>query len=238
MKLKELRDVSTEAFMIVHLSTSLLRRRNYETEAHAFNLKLGLAEAALLHAEAKEHIGVLESGLEICEAVARGRYLEDRQRGCARWGSGCRYACTSQEDCENFDERDPYTAIRSLLDELEPFTEGLRSFIVAQGHLQRSRRQAIWGEGGLFGGATIVMHTQDEDGVLHPMSEEESKDALAMHDADKDRANESMALRVDQYDLNLGHIRRICHERGDLREIVTIINDGLPPTLRQPISPS
>jgi len=114
----------------------------------------------------------------------------------------------------------------------------VRAWIEAQLPLQRGMRERIWGEDGIFGGAKLVPYAADEDGVLHPVSEEDAKAAMAKHDAEEDRANESIALRVDQYALNLEQIRRICQAHGDLQAVVTIITEGLPPQLRQLVSPS
>jgi hypothetical protein len=80
------------------------------------------------------------------------------------------------------------------------------------------------------------MYTQGEDGGYVPMNDEDSAAALAAYDARQDIANASMALRVEQYELNLQHIRRICETKGDLQAVVRVIEEGMPPTIRQSTS--
>jgi hypothetical protein len=239
MKLKELRSVAGEACLIEHILIMKLRRDGCETELETLHCKLGLADISLLQAEIKEHKGTLEQILTICETVGKGRYLEDWQRCSSRLpGYTCEHACTSSEQCDGFSDNDPYQAILFQLDELPPMTDELKRFIVAQLDLQRSRRELLHGPDGILGGAKFVMHTENDEGVLVPMSEEESAAAMAAYEAQEDTKNESMGLRVHQYELNLQHIRRLCETRGALTEVVSIIEDGMPPTLRQPLSQS
>jgi hypothetical protein len=237
MKLKELREVCGEAFFMVHVFTMRLRQGECETELETLRCKLGLADVSLLLAEIKEHKGTLEQILTICEAVAKGRYLEDWQR-CREPLKPCEHACTSSEQCDGFSDHNPYQAILFQLDELRPMTDDLKQFIVAQLDLQRSRRAFLHSPDGPLGGVRFVMYDKNEEGVLVPISEEESAAAMAAYDAREDTKNESMGLRVEQYELNLQHIRRICQTRGALTEVVSIIEEGMPPTLRQPLSTS
>jgi hypothetical protein len=233
MKIKELRDVCGEATLVIHMVTMQLRRHEYETDVEELQHKLMLADAMLLKTEIKEHIGTLENILKICEAVKHNRYLEDWQRCSRRSSSPCEHACTSSERCDGFSDLEPHQAIASQLEELAPFTDELRSWVIAQLDLQRKRREALWGPDGLFGGVKRVMYTEQG-----PMDEQESADAIARLEAKEDAENESMGLRVDQYELNLERIRHLCAVKGDLQEIVAIIHDGLPPKIVQDILPS
>jgi hypothetical protein len=147
MTLKELRKVAGEACFMVHILTMRLRRQACETELEVLQWKLGLADVSLLQAEVREHTGTLEQILTICEAVAKGRYLEDWQR-CRAPMTPCEHACTSSDQCDGFSDHDPYEAVLFQLDELLPMTDDLKRFIVAQLDLQRSRRKLIRGPDG------------------------------------------------------------------------------------------
>ena len=67
------------------------------------------------------------------------------------------------------------------------------------------------------------------------MSEEDAAQAMAQHDATEDAANESMAMRIDQYAFNLERIRHLCEANGDLQEIAAMIRGGMPPQVHQDI---
>jgi hypothetical protein len=235
VKLKELQDVAHEARLMINLCSLQIRRHRCETPEELQQLLWTIGDVTVLHDELQEHLDTLELILEVCAAVAKGRYLEDYQRGCIRLESPCRHDCTSSEHCDGFDDRLPHTVIADALAELEPFSEALRGWILAQLELQRSRREVMRGKDGLFGGATVVMHTQNEDGVLVPMSEEAAAAAMAQHDAQQDAENESMGLRIDQYALNLQRMQQICHAKGDPQEIVALITEGMPPQVRPAI---
>jgi hypothetical protein len=237
MKIEELKKMSGETLLTTEMLTTQLRRCVDETSEKVLRMKLMLADFTVLRRELKDHIEALEDILKVCEAVAQGRYLEDCQR--CHWGEHhCEYQCTRRDEhCDSFDDRDPYDNILSWFeDDLVPFSAMLRHWITAQVDLQRKRREAMWGKDGLFGNSKLVMYQQDDDGVMRPMTDEESQAAMATRDAKEDTSNQSMAMRVDQYELNLQHIRRICRAKGDLREVAAIINDGLPPTIQQGVS--
>jgi hypothetical protein len=135
VKLKELKDVERETRLMIAMFTIQLRRGEYNTREEELEKKLILADFVLLKDELEEHIKPLDRMLKVCEAVANGRYLEDCQR--CHWGKPCAYACTSAERCEGFDDRDPYTAIADTLEELQPFTDDLRRWVMFQLSYQR-----------------------------------------------------------------------------------------------------
>jgi hypothetical protein len=236
MKLKDLRNVCAETELMIHTQIDLLRQGHYQTLEEDIRGKVMLADFMLLKAELRDHIGALESILTVCKAVAAGRYLEDWQQ-CARWAGQCQ-GCTSPEACDSFDSREPYTVIASQLSELSPLSDFARQWILYQEEYQRQRRDLIFGPEGLFGGSKIVTYADDGSGVLKPLSEKDSAAALAAHDAREDRKNASMALRVDQYDLNLERLAYLCRVKGDLQEMAAIIERGMPPQVRPPMVPS
>ena len=131
--------------------------------------------------ELKEHIGALETNLTVCQTVDVGRYLEDCQQ-CTRWAGPC-HGCTAPEACDNFDGRAPHAVIASLLAELTPLSEVARQWILFQENYQRQRRHLLFGAGGLFGDAPVVMYHEatgeDDKTVLVPMSAEASAAAMA-----------------------------------------------------------
>jgi hypothetical protein len=100
----------------------------------------------------------------------------------------------------------------------------------------------IFGPGGIFGDAKLMIHDTVErpDGTtaMVPMSEEDAAQAMAQHHAKDDAANESMAMRIDQYALNFERSRHLCEAKGDLQDIAAMIKDGLPPQVRSDLSSS
>jgi hypothetical protein len=233
MKFKELRNVCAETELIIHTPVNLLRHGHEQTPEEDVRGRLMLADFILLKAELRDHIGTLESILTVCKAVADGRYLEDWQQ-CTRWAGHCQ-GCTSPDACDGFDGREPHTVIASLLSELSPLSDVAREWIRYQGSYQRHRRDLLFGPEGLFGSAKIVMYQDDGSGILKPMGEVDAAAARAAHDAQEDATNESMASRVEQYDLNLERLAYLCRVKGDLQEIAAIIESGMPPHVRSPI---
>jgi hypothetical protein len=240
MKLKELRQVCAEAELMIEMQLTTLRRGSQETVDAEVQSKLMLADFLLLKHELKEHIGTLDSILTVCQAVAAGRYLEEWQQ-CSRWAGTC-HGCTAPEACDHFDDRDPHAVIASLLDELAPLSDLARQWIVYQEEYQRQRRHLVFGPGGLFGDATLVMYqevtSEDGEAVLVPMNADEAATARAQRDAHQDATNASVARRLDQYDLNRERLAHLCRGHGDLQEIAAIIEGGLPPQVRREIVPS
>ena len=236
MKLADLRNVCAEALLVIHSQISLLRRGHDATPEEEVRCKLALADFTLLRDDLKEHIGALASILTVCKAVAAGRYLEDWQQ-CTRWSGHC-HGCTSQKTCDNFDAREPHSVIASQLSELSPLSDFARRWILFQEPYQRQRRELVFGPEGLVGDSTIVLYQDDGSRVLKPMSEEDAATAMTAHDAREDAKNASMALRLDQYDLNLERLAYICTVKGDLQEIAAIIEGGMPPQVRPVMMPS
>jgi hypothetical protein len=233
MKLQELKEVKDALKLPIVMATNRLRWGECDDAEDAIQMIYQLATAVTCEADLTDHIFALERILEICEAVAKGRYLEDHQR-CHWKDHTCEHACTANmQYCDGFDERDPCTAIVDWLEDLRPFRDEVRTWIEAQLPLQRGLREALLGPQGLFKPGPVV--DLDEGRVL---SAEEAVARRAQHDAKEDHANESIALRIDQYALKLEHIRRICEAKGDLQTVVTMITEGLPPQLRQLVSPS
>jgi hypothetical protein len=148
-----------------------------------------------------------------------------------RWAGHCD-GCTSPDACDGFDAREPYAVIASRLSELSPLSDFARQWILYQEEYQRQRRDLMFGPKGLFGGSKIVAYADDGSGVLKPMSAEDSVAALAAHNAQEDAKNSSMALRLDQYDLNLERLAYLCRVKGDLQEMAAIIENGMPPQVR------
>jgi hypothetical protein len=233
MKLQELKAVKDALKLPIISCTNRLRWEEYDDADDRAEMVWQLATAVTVEADLKDHLFALECVLEICEAVAKGRYLEDCQR--CHWGDHrCEHQCTANmQHCDGFDERDPYMAIADWLEDLRPFRDEVRAWIEAQLPLQRGMREALWGPQGLFGGGQVI--DLDAGRVL---TSDEAATRQAEHADKEDRAHEAMALRIDQYVLNLEHIRRICQGKGDLQAVVSIITEGLPPQLRQPINPS
>jgi hypothetical protein len=243
MKLQELKDVKRALELPILLATNRLRWGECDDADDATQMIYQLANAVTCKADLHDHIVALEAIVEICATVAKGRYLEDHQRchGTDRNGPyACEHACQDEEtaNCEMFDARDPHTAILGWLEDLRPFREDVRRWIEAQLPMHRGLRDAMWGPEGLFGGSTLVGYAVDDDGVSRRLSDKEINASQAERDAKEDRAHEAMANRIDQYELNLDHIRRICEVQGDLHAVATMITEGFPPQLRQSVSPS
>jgi hypothetical protein len=236
MKLADLRNVCAEAELMIHAQINLLRHGHYQMLEEEVRSKVMLADFLLLKDELKEHIGALESILTVCKAVAAGRYLEDWQQ-CARWSDRCQ-GCTSAEACDGFDGREPHSVIASQLSELSPLSDFAREWIRYQEGYQRRRRDLLFGPEGLFGGAKMVMYQDDGSGTLKPPSEEDSAAALAAHHAQEDAENESIALRLEQYELNRERLAYLCRVKGDLQEIAAIIEHSMPPQVRPVMMPS
>ncbi len=233
MKLQELKEVKDALKFPIISCTNRLRWEEYDDADDRAQMVWQLATAVTVEADLKDHISALACILEICEAVANGRYLEDCQR--CHWGHHrCEHECTANfQHCDGFDERAPHTAIVDWLEDLRPFRAEMRAWIEAQLPLHHDLREALGGPQGLFAGGPVL--DVDAGRVLTP---DEAAARQAEHAAKEDRAHEAMALRIDQYALNLEQIRQICQAKGDLQVIVTIITEGLPPQLRQPVSPS
>jgi hypothetical protein len=233
MKLKELREVKDALKLPITSCTNRLRWGECEDADDEVKAVWALASAITIEADLKDHLFALERILEVCDAVAKGRYLEDIQR-CNWKDHRCAYQCMAKDEhCDSFDERPPHQHIIDLLEDLPPLREEVKQWIVAQLPLHRNLREMMWGPGGIFGGATFVSYDLDEQ---RPLSEEETKAKMAAHDAAEDRAHESMALRVEQYELNLRRIRTICEQRGDLQEVAHVIREGLPPQVKPPMT--
>jgi hypothetical protein len=142
MKLKELHDVLLATRTPIELFTNMLRWGECRSEEEAFHHRLQLAGFVTIKADLQDHIQALEQILEICEAVAKGRYLEDRQR-CHWQDHTCEYACTRpNEHCDSFDDRPPHQAILGWLDDCHPLRDIVRGWIVAQGEVQQKMQKA------------------------------------------------------------------------------------------------
>ena len=74
----------------------------------------------------------------------------------------------------------------------------------------------------------------DAEGNQH--MEEMDEEDLAAYDAEQNRQHESVANRVEQYELNLERIRVICQQQGSLQEVAALITDGMPPQVTRPIN--
>jgi hypothetical protein len=232
VKLMELQDVLFETKMPILLLTNQLRWGECESEEAAFHAQLMLADFITIQADLKAHIAALEQILQICEAVATGRYLEDCQR--CHWGDHhCEYACTSNERDDGFDDRTPHAAILAWLDNCRPLRAMVKDFIVAQGPMPQKMREGLRM---FFPDLKTYKVREDQDG--HTVMAEMTPDDQAVYDAEQIRQHASVAQRVEQYELNLQRIRLICQQQGLLTEIITLITEGMPPQIRQPISSS
>ncbi len=212
--------------------TTMLRRHEARSPQEAFQAKIGLADMVVLQEEMRDHTWRLEHIIEICEAVSKGRYLEDIQR--CHWGDRrCEYACTrADEHCDSFDTRAPHQAILETLEDVEPFSAELRQFIEMQAPLQYDLDQALFGPQGFLSELTMYQMGEDEDGqrVMAPMSSEEKDASIVERYAE----NLSMTAMIDQYEVNIETIRRLAHRQGSLDEIASIIRHGLPSIPRPP----
>lgn len=231
MKLKEWQDVLFATRIPIELFTNRLRWGQCESEHDVFEARLQLADFVTIQADLKDHIFALEQILAICTAVVQGRYLEDRQR-CHWKDHTCEYTCMGpDEHCDSFDDRPPHTAILGWLDECRPLRDIVKQWIVAQGEMQQKMREGIRP---FFPDLKPYQVGEDQDGntVMAEMTPENQ----AAYDAQQDRQHESMAQRVEQYELNLDRIRVICRQRGSLQEVATLITEGLPPQVTRPIT--
>jgi hypothetical protein len=75
---------------------------------------------------------------------------------------------------------------------------------------------------------------EDTDG--NTVMAEMTPDDHAAYDAEQNRQHESVANRVEQYELNLERIRVICRQGGSLQEVAMLITEGLPPQVTRPIT--
>jgi hypothetical protein len=130
-----------------------------------------------------------------------------------------------------FDDRPPNTAILGWLDDCRPLREIAKAWIIAQGEMQQKMHA---GFRQFFADAKTYQVGEDEDG--NTVMAEMTPEAQAASDAEQNRQHESMAQRVDQYELNLDRIRVICQQGGSLQETATLITEGLPPQVNRPIS--
>jgi hypothetical protein len=233
MKLKELEGVLFETELPITLFTNQLRWGEYDSEEEGWRFRLMLADYVTIKADLKDHINTLKQILAICEAVAKGRYLEDRQR--CHWAHHtCEHQCTAKDQfCDSFDDRPPHTAILDWLEECRRLRPMVKEWIVAQAEMQQTMREGVRR---FFPDLKHYHVAEDEEG--HKSFVEMTPQDQAAYDAEQTRQDESVAARVDQYELNLERIRHLCTVRGDFREIVALINDGLSPKIVQDISPS
>jgi hypothetical protein len=135
------------------------------------------------------------------------------------------------EHCDSFDDRPPHTAILGWLDECRLLRDIVKQWIVAQGDMQQKMRVGIRQ---FFPDLKTYQVGEDQDGntVMAEMTREDH----AAYDAQQNRQHESVAQRVEQYELNLVRIRVICHQGGSLQEVATLITEGLPPQVTRPIT--
>jgi len=231
MKLKELQDVLFATRMPIELFTNRLRWGECDSEEEAFYHRLELADYITIQADLKDYISTLQHILEICAAVAKGRYLEDCQR--CHWGDHpCEDACMApDEHCDSFDDRPPHTAILGWLDDCRPLRDLVKDWIVAQGEMQKTMREGIRQ---FFPDLKTYHIGEDQDGnrVMAEMTPEDQ----AAYDAQQNRQHESVAQRVEKYELNLDRIRVICRQGGSLQEVATLITEGLPLQVTRPIT--
>jgi hypothetical protein len=220
MNLAELQEVLSETRMPIMLFTNRLRWGEVLSELQALEERLKLAEFVLMQADLQDHVDALTGVLRICDAVARGRYLEDRQR-CHLLDAHCEHACTTAEDCDGFDERDPHTAILEWLEDLRPLSPIVQEWIRAQLPVQQKMREGLRQ---FFPDLKTykIGETADGQKVMAEMTDMDRQ----LSDAEEDGARRAMADSVDQYPLNLEHITRICQEKGDLAEVAVIIRHG------------
>jgi hypothetical protein len=120
---------------------------------------------------------------------------------------------------------------------MNPLRDRVKEWILAQGGVQQGLREGLRR---FFPIGNVYEISEDAEGnsVMKALTPEEWQAKEAAHDAKEDRKHESVANRVEQYELNLERIRVICQQEGSLQEVATLITEGMPPQLRQPISPS
>jgi hypothetical protein len=80
MKLQELKEVKDALKLPIVSCTNRLRWEECDDADDRAQMVWQLATAVMVEADLKDHISALTCILEICEAVAKGRYLEDCQR--------------------------------------------------------------------------------------------------------------------------------------------------------------
>jgi hypothetical protein len=186
----------------------------------------------VLRAELKDHLDALERILEICDIVSRDRYRDEWQL-CQLGGhvdeDGAPTTCG--EWCDGFDQRSPHRVIADTIADLQPLSADLRSWIAFQAEYHAKREEAVFGPGGLFGNGPCLRAVEQGDGTvkLVPMREEEVAASHAQRRAREQAHHESVAARMDQYELNWSLIQRICEQEGSLADIVYIIQEGMPP---------
>jgi hypothetical protein len=237
MKLKELQDVLHATEFPIVLFTNRLRWGECASREEAEDHIYQLADFVTIKADLKDHIFALEQILEICDIVAKGRYLEDHQR-CHWKDHTCQYACTTKDEhCDSFDDRTPHAAILGWLEELNPLRDRVKEWILAQGGVQQGLREGLRR---FFPIGKAYQISEDAEGhsLVKELTPAEWRAKEAARDAEEGRKHDSVANRVEQYELNLARIRVICEQEGSLQEVATLITEGMPPQLRQPVSPS
>jgi hypothetical protein len=231
MTLKELQDVLLQTHHPLLLLSNRVRWDECRSEDEKVQTLFILGEFVTVKDDLKDHVSALKQLLEICEAVAKGRYLEDRQR--CNWGEHrCEYACTQpDEHCDSFDDRTPYATILDSLDECRPLRLLVKEWIVQQGGLQQAMREGIRQ---FFPDLKHYNIGVDTEGNQH--MEEMDEEDFAAYDAEQKRQHESVVNRVEQYELNLERIRVICRQQGSLPEVAALITEGMPPQVTRPIT--
>lgn len=230
MKLKELQHVRVQTELPILLFTNRLRWGDCESAQAAFEARLQLADFVTINADLQEHVFALEQVLEVCEAVAKGRYLEYRQR-CHWKDHTCQYECTvMDEPCDSFDDRPPHAAVLGWLDDCQALRDMVKDWINAQGEMQPKMREGLRQ---FFPDLKTYKIGEDQHGNT-VMAEMTADDQLA-YAAPENRQHQSVANRVDQCELNLERVRVICQQDGSLQEIATLITEGLPPQVLGPI---
>jgi hypothetical protein len=230
MTLDQLQDILLQTRLPIMLFTNRLRWEEYRSE-EACEQRFQLAEFVTIEADLEDHVQALRGILRIGDAVTQGRYLDDRQR--CHWGDDrCEYACTGpDEHCDSFDERPPHQAIVSWLDECRPLRGMVKAWIVEQGELQQKMRE---GFRRYFPEVQTYPIGEDAEGN-RVMVEMTPADHVA-YDAEQHRQHESVAPRIDQYEINLERIRVLCQQQGDLAEVSYLIREGMPPQVRRPFT--
>jgi hypothetical protein len=221
MNLAELQEVLSETRMAIMLFTNRLRWGEVLSELQALEERLKLAEFVIMQADLKDHVNALKRVLRICDAVAKDRYLEDCQRCHLLEEARCEHACTTDEDCDAFDDRDPHTAILEWLEDLRPLGPIVQAWVRAQLPVQQKLREGLRE---FFPDLKTykIGETADGQKVMAEMTDLDRQ----FSDAEEDAARAAMAGSVDQYPLNLERIRHICQEKGDLAEVAIIIRAG------------
>ena len=236
MKLQELEDVLLATRLPLTGLSNRLRWGECESREAAESAMLQLAAFVTIKDDLHDHVSALKAIVQICAAVDKGLYLEECQR--CSWGEHrCEYACTTEDDahCEMFDDRPPHTAILDWLEAINPLRPLVKDWIAGQMEVQQGVRAAL---DQFFEGVTFMTPGVDDEGheAMIEMSPEEFRTQRAPQDAKEDRANESVANRIDQYELNLERILVICQQLGDLQEVAHILIEGMPPQVTRPMT--